>query len=95
MKVINILSKIFRLQPNKSQNQKMIKSFVSEGDIIEVLIYGIPKIYKVEGFEVIPNNRCSPTEFVIHVKFSDIDGIGGIECTSDYFKYVRHIVKVF
>jgi hypothetical protein len=78
-------------KPVVSSSGKTIKSFVAVGDVIEVLHYGEKEIYKVEQFEVIMNNLCAPTEFVIHVKFSYNEGVSSIECTSDNFKYVRHI----
>jgi hypothetical protein len=69
---------------------KLIKSFIAVGDVIEVEEYGELQVYKVEKFEVIMNGY-PPTEFVILVQFSYNDGISTIECTSDNFKYVRHI----
>lgn len=72
---------------------KLIKSFVKVGDVIEVEYQGTNKIYEVERFQVCTNmfdNRGEhPTEFIIHVKFRD--NLGSIECTSDRFKYIRHI----
>ena len=49
----------------------------------------IIEIYKVEKFEVVLNSPYTPTEFVIHIKFRQ--GDSSIECTSDHFKYLRHI----
>jgi uncharacterized protein YodC (DUF2158 family) len=74
----------------KTEN-KLIKSFIAVGDVIEVEHCGELTTYKVEKFEVIPNSLYGPTEFVIHVKFSYNNGVSSIECTSDNFKYVRHI----
>ena len=75
----------------RNKKEKSIKSFVAVGDVIEVLHCGNLCVYKVEKFEVIMDGNYIPTDFVIHVKFSYNDGISSIECTSDNFKYVRHI----
>lgn len=75
---------------NKSTDNRMIKSFVVVGDVIEVLEYGQNKIYRVENFEVVPNSMGLPTEFVILVKFGYGDN-SYVTCTSDKFEYVRHI----
>jgi hypothetical protein len=71
----------------------MISSVVAVGDVIEVEAeWGERYIYKVENFEVIlNNNNIRPIDFVIHVIYSYNNGISSIECTSDNFKYVRHI----
>jgi len=74
-----------------NKSDRFITSFVTVGDVIEVEHNGELRIYKVEKFEVISNSTCVPTEFVIHVKFSYNNGISSTECTSDKFKYVRHI----
>ena len=78
-------------KPVTEVQSKLIKSFIAVGDVIEVEEYGELQIYKVEKFEVIMNGLYPPTEFVIQVQFSYNDGISNIECTSDNFKYVRHI----
>lgn len=79
-----------------SRSGKLIKSVVAVGDVIEVDVFGENGIYKVEQFEVILNNpHARPIDFVIQVKLSYNDGISGIECTSDNFKYIRHISHCF
>ena len=92
MKIIKLIKRLFNNQKTAiNTHDKMIKSFIAVGDVIEVLHYGESQIYKVEKFEVIMNSLYAPTEFVIHVKFSYNNGISSIECTSDNFKYIRHI----
>lgn len=87
---MNLISYFFKKKQKKSD--RTIKSFVTIGDIIEVEEYGRKRIYKVEKFEVVPNSSGgTPTEFVIHVKFSYNNDISSVECTSDNFKYIRHI----
>lgn len=77
----------------KHQGQeRTIKSFVAVGDVIEVEEYGENRIYTVDQFEVIPNGvGARATEFVIQVKFSYNHGESSVQCTSDKFKYIRHI----
>lgn len=77
--------------PIVTDSGKVIKSFVGVGDVIEILLWGEKEIYKVEDIEVKMNGLSLPTDFVILVKFSYNNGESGIECTSDHFKYVRHI----
>lgn len=75
-----------------SNSGKLIKSVVAVGDVIEVEHCGKNEIYKVEQFEVILNNpNGRPIDWVIHCKFSYNNGISSIECTSENFKYIRHI----
>ena len=75
-----------------SNSGKQIRSVVAVGDVIEVEQYGEKHIYKVEKFDVRLNNPYTrPIDFVIHVKLSYNHGISSIECTSDKFKYIRHI----
>lgn len=75
--------------------KKSIKSVVAVGDVIEVEYCGQRDIYKVEKFEVILNNpHIRPIDFVIIVKLSYNKGISSIECTSDNFKYIKHISHV-
>ena len=70
---------------------KTIKSFVSVGDVIEVEHHGKNVIYRVDQFEVIPNSpELRPIDFVILVTFSSSHG-GSITCTSNNFKYIRHM----
>lgn len=78
-------------KPVVSRTGKLIKSFIAVGDVIEVLHYGEKGIYKVEEFEVVMNSLYVPTQFVIYVKFSYNEGASSIECTSDSFRYIRHI----
>lgn len=78
----------------KKKVSQTIKSFVVVGDTIEVLHHGDKQIYKVEQFEVVPNSAGgSPTEFVIYCKFRYNDGNSSIGCTSDNFKYIKHIER--
>lgn len=91
MKKLKLVLKKLFCKVNNNPNDKLIKSFVAVGDVIEVLHYNKPEIYKVENFEVKMNGLYSPTEFVIYVVFSYNDGVSTIGCTSDSFKYIRHI----
>lgn len=78
------------------RKNKLTKSFVSVGDIIEVEQYGESKIYKVLKFEIVSNgshpSKESPEDFVIVCRFGNVEREDSwIECTSDNFKYIRHI----
>jgi hypothetical protein len=53
---------------------------------------GTTKIYTIEKVYVAPNAHIDrPTEMVIVLKLSYNEGKSSIECTSDRFKYVRHL----
>ena len=92
MKRLKLALKRLFFKTDVSSSGKLIKSVVAVGDVIEVEHYGEKEIYKVEQFEIILNNPYTrPIDFVIHVKFSYNNGISSIECTSDNFKYIRHI----
>jgi hypothetical protein len=92
MKKLKLLLKRIFCNSNVTENTKLIKSVVAVGDVIEVEYHGQKEIYKVEKFEVILNNdNYIPIDWVIHVKFSYNNGDSSIECTSDNFKYIRHI----
>jgi len=87
---MNLIKKLF--SKNNLNNDKFIKSFVAVGDVIEVEeANGFRYIYKVEQFEVVMNNLYPPTDFVILTTFSYNNGISSTQCTSDNYKYVRHI----
>jgi hypothetical protein len=90
------MKKQTKILKNKTLSRvKKIKSFVAVGDTIEVeYLGGFKQIVRVEKFEVIPNHQyLRPIDFVIHCKFStdNGNGISSIECTSDNFKYIRHV----
>lgn len=92
MKRLKLALKRLFCKSDINSSGKLIKSIVAVGDVIEVEHHGENQIYKVEKFEVILNNpHTRPVDFVIHVKFSYNNGISSIECTSDNFKYIRHI----
>lgn len=89
-----IFKKLFcKTKPNISSGSKFIKSVIAVGDIIEAeYLEGKKDIYKIEKFEVILNNpHFRPIDFVIRVRLSYDNGISSIECTSDKFKYIKHI----
>lgn len=89
-KVRNLIKRLFI-----SSQDKTIKSVVTVGDIIEVAYGGfvhLREIVKVEEFEVVLNSDHErPIEWVIKVKFTSLDGKSSTECTSDKFKYIRHV----
>lgn len=92
MKKIKQLLKRLFCKAHVGASGKLINSVVAVGDVIEVEWNGKRKIYKVEKFEVILNSpHVRPIDWVIHVKLSHNNGISSIECTSDNFKYVRHV----
>ena len=87
---MNILKYIFK---TKVPKQKLIKSIVCAGDVIEVEEFGdgTRQIYKVEQFEVITNGLYPPTNLVILVTLSYNNGVSSTQCTWGNIKYVRHI----
>jgi len=82
-----------KLFKNYFSKEKMTRSFISQGDIIEVEDCGEKMIYKVEEFDIIPNNpHIRPIDWVIHYKFSYNNGVSSIEgADSSFIKYIRHI----
>ena len=101
----NVLARIDKLKKalkieNKKENpdeelkvddgMKQIKSVVGVGDVIEAEYLGSKQIFKIEKIEVaLNNNNIRPIDWVIVMKVSYDNGT--IECTSDNFKYIRHI----
>ena len=83
------------IMPDEKQNtDKTIKSVVSVGDVIEAEYLGNVYTFKIEKFEVILNNdNIRPVDWVILMKVSYYDEghVSTIECTSDNFKYIKHI----
>lgn len=63
-------------------------SFLQPGDIVE-LEFDIRRIVKIESIRIVPNSIDRPTDIVIVMKISFNQG--GIECTSNNFKYIRHV----
>lgn len=87
----NNLSESKEIEDTNSSVKEKILSFVAVGDVIEVEYLGTNVIYQVDQFEVKPNSpHLRPIDFVIVVTLSDFNG-GSITCTSDNFKYIRHI----
>jgi hypothetical protein len=81
--------------------QDRFSSFLQVGDIVELQYVspydsdqhiGEPKIYTVENIRILPNSHGErPTEFVIVFKLSYNEGKSSTECTSDRFKYIKHL----
>lgn len=92
MKRLKLALKQLFCKANVSSSSKLIKSAIAVGDVIEAEYYGQRDIYKVVEFEVILNSpHIRPIDLVIRVKFSYNNGISSIHCTSDKFKYIKHI----
>ena len=81
--------------------QDRFSSFLQVGDVVEMQYVspfdpdqniGEPKVYTIENLRILPNSHGrAATEIVIVLKLSYNEGKATTECTSDRFKYIRHL----